>query len=71
MDDFGTPGKTNSYGFVAAPANFIAPGKRPLSSMCPSIILDKNQNVIFTGGAGGGSTITTSVAYVSAVKFNS
>lgn len=65
MDDFGTPGKSNSYGVPPSPANFIAPGKRPLSSMCPVIILDQLGNVRLLIGGAGGIKITSSVAYVS------
>ncbi|KAH8330017.1 hypothetical protein KR067_013254 [Drosophila pandora] len=62
MDDFSTPGKSNIYGIPASPANFIKPGKRPMSSTCPSIILDSHGNVKLIVGAAGGSKITTSVA---------
>ncbi|KAH8420285.1 hypothetical protein KR009_008774 [Drosophila setifemur] len=62
MDDFSTPGKVNAYGIPASPANFIKPGKRPMSSTCPSIVLDSHGNVKLIVGAAGGSKITTSVA---------
>ncbi|XP_055911963.1 scoloptoxin SSD14-like isoform X2 [Eupeodes corollae] len=62
MDDFSTPGTFNSYNIPASPANFIKPKKRPLSSMCPAIILDKNGDVRMLIGSAGGSMITTSVA---------
>lgn len=65
MDDFSTPGKVNSYGVPASPSNYIAPGKMPLSSMCPLIILDKNGDVKLLIGGAGGIKITSSVAYVS------
>lgn len=64
MDDFSTPGKVNNYGVPASEANFIAPGKRPLSSMCPIIILDEHRHVRLLIGGAGGIKITSSVAYV-------
>ena len=57
-------GTVNYYGLVASEAHYIEPGKRPMSSMSPSIILDDNGNVKLTIGAAGGSHIITSVAKV-------
>lgn len=61
MDDFSIkPGVPNMYGAVGAEANAIAPGKRMLSSMTPTIVLKNNRPFIVTGTPGG-TTITTSV----------
>jgi gamma-glutamyltranspeptidase/glutathione hydrolase len=57
MDDFSAqPGMPNAFGLVGAEANAVAPGKRPLSSMSPTIVL-KDGKPIFTVGAAGGPTI--------------
>jgi gamma-glutamyltranspeptidase/glutathione hydrolase len=61
MDDFSIkPGVPNMYGAVGAEANSIVPGKRMLSSMSPTIVLD-NGKVSLVVGTPGGTTITTSV----------
>lgn len=61
MDDFSVkPGIPNSYGLVGAKANSIAPGKRMLSSMTPTIV-EKNGKLFMLLGSPGGSTIITSV----------
>jgi gamma-glutamyltranspeptidase/glutathione hydrolase len=61
MDDFSVkPGVPNMYGAVGTEANAIAPGKRMLSSMTPSLVLNKGK-VYLVVGTPGGTTITTSV----------
>ena len=68
MDDFSAPGMPNEFGLPPSPVNFMQPGKRPLSSGVPVIILDEHKNVRMVAGGSGGSIITTAVAQVSEVK---
>jgi gamma-glutamyltranspeptidase/glutathione hydrolase len=64
MDDFSAkPGAPNQYGVVGADANAIAPFKRPLSSMTPTILL-RDGRVAMVLGTPGGSRIFTSVFQV-------
>jgi gamma-glutamyltranspeptidase/glutathione hydrolase len=64
MDDFASKqGVPNMYGLIQGPANSIAPGKRPLSSMTPTIVL-KNGKVRFVLGSPGGGRIITTVANI-------
>ena len=61
MDDFSIlPGVPNSAGLICSEANAVAPGKRPLSSMSPTIIL-RDGRPVFTVGAAGGPTIINQV----------
>lgn len=60
MDDFSSkPGSPNGYGLVGGVANAIEPGKRPLSSMTPTIAFDASGQPILATGTPGGSTIIT------------
>ncbi len=64
MDDFSIkPGHPNMFGLVGSKANAIAPGKRMLSSMTPTIV-SKNDSLFMVVGSPGGSKIITSVAQV-------
>ena len=65
MDDFASKqGVPNMFGLIQGPANAIAPGKRPLSSMTPTIVLDKEGKVRFVLGSPGGGRIITTVANI-------
>ena len=64
MDDFAAkPGSPNLFGLVQGETNAIAPGRRPLSSMVPTIVL-KDRKPFLVLGAPGGSTIITAVMQV-------
>ena len=59
MDDFSAkPGVANAYGLLGGDANAIAPRKRPLSSMTPTILLKDGQPILATGSPGGSTIIT-------------
>ncbi|WP_310571570.1 gamma-glutamyltransferase [Gemmatimonas sp.] len=65
MDDFAVqPGTANMYGLVQGEANAIQPGKRMLSAMSPTIVLDKSGRVFLVVGAAGGPTIITGTTQV-------
>jgi len=65
MDDFATsPGQPNMYGLVQGEANAIAPGKRMLSAMTPSIVLDREKQLYLVVGTPGGPKIITMVYHV-------
>jgi gamma-glutamyltranspeptidase/glutathione hydrolase len=65
MDDFSTaPDRPNSWGLVQATPNEVEPGKRPLSNMTPTIVLDPDGNVLLVLGSRGGPTIITQVLQV-------
>jgi gamma-glutamyltranspeptidase/glutathione hydrolase len=65
MDDFTSqPGTPNMFGLVQGERNAIAPGKRPLSSMSPTIVLDPAGHLFLVVGGRGGSRIITSTVQV-------
>ncbi|HTM49095.1 MAG TPA: gamma-glutamyltransferase [Bryobacteraceae bacterium] len=71
MDNFAAnPGKTNHYGLVQGEANAIEPGKRPVSSMTPTIVV-RDGKLLMVVGTPGGPTIVNSVlqALVNVVDF--
>jgi len=62
MDDFAAqPGTPNQFGLVQGEANAIAPGKRMLSAMAPTIVLDADGSVLMLVGGRGGPRIITAV----------
>jgi gamma-glutamyltranspeptidase/glutathione hydrolase len=65
MDDFTSkPGEPNMFGLVQGAANAIVPGKRMLSAMTPTIVLDHDGSPLLVTGARGGPRIITAVAQV-------
>lgn len=68
MDDFSYPDERsrNYFGLLETATNILEPGKRPLSSMSPLILINKNtKNIQMVLGAAGGSKIISAVAFVS------
>ena len=62
MDDFAAkPGTPNLYGLIQGERNAVAPRKRPLSAMTPTIVLRKDGSLWFTVGSPGGPTIINTV----------
>jgi gamma-glutamyltranspeptidase/glutathione hydrolase len=60
LDDFAAkPGAPNAYGLIGGDANAPGPGKRPLSSMSPTIVLKDGKPFLVTGSPGGSRIITT------------
>jgi gamma-glutamyltranspeptidase/glutathione hydrolase len=65
MDDFSAqPGHANQFGLVQGEANAIVPGKRMLSAMSPTIVLDKDGKLFLVVGAAGGPTIITATTQI-------
>jgi gamma-glutamyltranspeptidase/glutathione hydrolase len=65
MDDFTVrAGYSNMYGLVQSDANLVGPGRRPLSAMSPTIVLDPQGELLMVVGSPGGPKIITAVAQV-------
>ena len=65
LDDFSAkPGVPNAYGLIGGDANAVAPGKRPLSSMSPTIVLRDGEPFLVTGSPGGPRIITTTLQII-------
>lgn len=65
LDDFtASPGASNAYGLVGYEANLPGPGKRPLSSMTPTIVLKDGKPVLVTGSPGGSRIISTTLQVI-------
>ena len=65
MDDFSAkPGVPNAYGLIGGEANAIEPGKRPLSSMTPTIVFKEGEPFLVTGSPGGSRIITTTLQVI-------
>jgi len=71
MDDFAIqPGVPNAFGLVGGEANAVAPGKRPLSSMSPTIVTKDGEPILAVGAAGGPTIISqTLLAIIDTVDF--
>jgi gamma-glutamyltranspeptidase/glutathione hydrolase len=71
MDDFSAqPGVPNAYGLIGNEANAIAPGKRPLSSMTPLIVVREGKPEVCAGGSGGPMIVSETVqTVVNAIDF--
>ena len=65
MDDFSAkPGVPNAFGLVGGDANAIAPGKRMLSSMSPTLVVKDGEVLLVTGSPGGSTIITTTLQVI-------
>ncbi len=72
MDDFvAQPGVPNAFGLVGGEANSIAPGKRPLSSMSPTVVTDDKGALLCAGGSGGPLIVSeTAESIINVIDFD-
>ncbi|KAK3168404.1 hypothetical protein OEA41_004851 [Lepraria neglecta] len=63
MNDFSVPNQSNAFGYIPSPSNFIRPGKRPLSSISPTIVEHLSNGTLYyvIGSAGGSRIITATI----------
>ncbi|KAJ5312760.1 Gamma-glutamyltranspeptidase [Penicillium antarcticum] len=59
MNDFSIPGSSNQFGYIPSVANYVRPGKRPLSSITPAIVTRPDGSLFLIAGSAGGSRIIT------------
>ena len=70
MDDFVVqPGVPNAFGLIGREANAVSPGKRPLSSMSPTIVLKQGHPLLVLGASGGPTIITGTLQVLLNVVF--
>lgn len=69
MDDFSSADRSNAFGFPPSKANFIAPGKRPLSTMTPTIVESPTGQLEVVVGGSGGSRIVVRTFWLMFVFF--
>ena len=63
MNDFSIPDTVNAFGYIPSPANFVRPGKRPLSSISTTIVESLSSGAVYfiVGSAGGSRIITATI----------
>jgi gamma-glutamyltranspeptidase/glutathione hydrolase len=59
MNDFSIPGSSDAFGYLPSPSNYIRPGKKPMSSITPTIVEFPDGSLYYVIGAAGGSRIIT------------